>query len=107
MMQIMEKKPCDCNPCKVISSIVGEKCHVVNDRGEWCAVVNEKGVYLQTLLVPSESEIAKNQEQQAKIEADSAEQSIKESRIAELKEKLASGAELTVQELTELLKLTI
>lgn len=103
----MEKKPCNCNPCKVVSSIVGEKCHVVNDRGEWCAVVNERGIYLQTLIVPSDAENAKNQEQQAKIEADSAEQLIKESRIAELKEKLASGAELTVQELTELLKLTV
>ena len=103
----MEKRPCDCNPCKVISSIVGEKCHVVNDRGEWCAVVNEKGVYLQTLLVTSASEIAKNQEQQARFEADNAEQMIKESRTTELKEKLASGEELTTQELTELLKLTL
>lgn len=103
----MEKKTCNCNPCKVVSSIVGEKCHVVNDRGEWCAVVNERGIYLQTLIVPSDAEIAKNQEQQARTEADNAEQAIKESRITELKEKLASGAELTVQELTELLKLTL
>lgn len=103
----MSKKICDCDPCKVVSSIVGDKCHITNERGEWCAIENEKGIYLQTLLVPSQEEVLKNQEQQAKFDAEQAEQLTKENRVLELKNKLSSGEELTMQELTELLKLTV
>jgi hypothetical protein len=99
--------PCNCNPPAVVSTIVGDRCHITNERGEWCAIINKDGVYLQNLLVPSSEEITREQEHQQKILA---EQSIAESREArkqELKAKLDSGETLTLQELTELLKLAL
>lgn len=103
----MNYLPCNCNPVAVITTIDGKRCHLIDERGEWCAIVNQNGVYLQNLLVPSSEEIAREQEHQQKILA---EQSIVESREArkqELKTKLDNGETLTLQELTELLKLAL
>jgi len=103
----MNQLPCNCTPPAVITTIVGERRHIINERGEWCAIINKDGIYLQNLLVPSSEEIAREQEHQQKILA---EQSIVESREArkqELKTKLDSGETLTLQELTELLKLAL
>ena len=103
----MSHLPCNCNPPSVMSNINGHRCHVTDERGEWCAIINKDGIYLQNLLAPSPEEIAREQEHQQKILA---EQSIVESREArkqELKTKLDNGETLTLQELTELLKLAL
>jgi flagellar hook protein FlgE len=90
-----------------LSNIVGERCHVIDERGEWCAVVNDAGVYLQTLVIPSEQEILKEQEHQSRIQTEQGVETTKETRKQELKNKLDSGEALTLQELTELLKLAL
>ena len=102
----MNYLPCNCNPVPVITTIEGKRRHVVDERGEWCAVVNENGVYLQTLVIPSQDEIIKEQAHQEKIQAEQALELAKETRRQELKSKLDSGEALSLQELTELLRLT-
>jgi len=102
----MNYLPCNCNPVAVITTIEGKRRHVVDERGEWCAVVNENGVYLQTLVIPSQDEIIKEQAHQEKIQAEQALELAKETRRQELKSKLDSGEALSLQELTELLRLT-
>jgi hypothetical protein len=98
---------CTCNPPAVISTIIGERCHIINERGEWCAIINEKGTYLQTLVIPSSEEIIKEQNIQEARLLEQSDQIAKENRIQELKNKLQNNEQLTLQELTELLKLTI
>jgi hypothetical protein len=97
--------PCNCNPPAVLSTIVGDRCHVTDDRGEWCAIVNESGVYLQTLIAPTANELIKEQAHQEKIQAEQALELAKETRRQELKSRLDSGEALSLQELTELLRL--
>ena len=99
----MSYKNCTCNPPSVVSSIIGERCHIEDDRGEWCAIVNEKGVYLQTLLIPSEQELIKEQAHQETILAEQAAQLEKEVRKQELKAKMNNGETLSNEELSELL----
>lgn len=101
----MSYLPCDCSSIAVVSTIVGERCHVENDRGIWCAVVNSEGTYLQTLLVPSQYELTKEQAHQEKIQAEQAVQLAKEARKQELKAKMDSGETLSNQELSELLSM--
>ncbi len=101
----MNYLPCNCNPVAVITTVEGKRCHVVDERGEWCVVVNENGIYLQTLVVPSQFELDKEQQHQQIIEAEFAADLAKEARKQELKNKMDSGEILTIQELTELLKL--
>lgn len=103
----MNYKTCNCNPPAVISSIIGERCHIDNERGEWCAIVNENGIYLQTLLSPSELEIANDAAHKAEVELEQVANTAKENRIIELKLKLTSGQNLTQSELNELLSLII
>lgn len=101
----MNYLPCNCNPVAVITTIEGKRRHVVDERGEWCVVINENGVYLQTLVIPSQDEIIKEQAHQEKIQAEQALELAKETRRQELKSKLDSGEVLSLQELTELLRL--
>lgn len=103
----MSHLPCNCNPPSVMSNISGERCHVTDARGVWCAIVNKEGVYYQTLIVLSPEEAAKEQEHQARIQAEQAAEIAREARKQELKTKLDSGIELSLQEITELLKLTL
>jgi hypothetical protein len=103
----MTYKNCNCNPPSVISSIIGDRCHIDNDRGEWCAIVNKNGIYLQTLLYPSELEIANDEAHKVEVELEQAANTAKENRIIELKSKLKSGQNLTQSELNELLSLII
>ena len=103
----MSHVPCSCNPPAVISTIVGERCHVINERGEWCAIVNENGVYLQNLLIPSSAELEKEEMHQARIAEEMSEGLAKEARKEELKAKLVSGQQLTQQEMSELLLLLL
>lgn len=103
----MNHKPCTCNPPAIISTIAGKRCHVINDRGEWCAIVNENGIYLQTLVVPSANEMIREQAHQQKILAEQAVEDAKEARKQALKNKMDNGETLTLQELTELLKLAL
>lgn len=100
-------KNCDCNPPAINSSIIGERCHVVNDRGEWCAIKNDSGVYLQNLVLPSEQEILKEQAHQELLLAEREAQLQITSRSRELTEKLKNGEVLTSQELSELLSLIL
>ena len=99
----MSHLPCNCNPVAVITTIEGKRCHVENDRGIWCAVVNSEGTYLQTLLVPSQQELTKEQIHQEIVLAEQAVQLAKEARKQELKAKIDSGETLSNQELSELL----
>ena len=101
----MSYLPCDCSSIAVVSTIVGERCHVENDRGIWCAVVNSEGTYLQTLLVPSQQELTKEQIHQEIVLAEQAVQLAKEARKQELKAKMDSGETLSNQELSELLSM--
>ena len=94
---------CNCNPPAVISTIVGDRCHIVDERGEWCAIINENGIYLQTLVVPSPEEMIREQEHQQRIHAEQSAIDAQEARKQELKTKIALGEELTNQELAELL----
>jgi hypothetical protein len=103
----MSHVPCNCNPPAVISTIVGERCHVINERGEWCAIVNESGVYLQSLLVPSQEELEKEATHQAKVAEETSVITARETRKEELKAKLVSGQQLTQQEMSELLLLLL
>jgi len=99
----MSYKICNCNPLAVVSSIIGERYHIENERGEWCAIINEKGIYLQTLLTPSEQELIKEQTHQEIVLAEQAAQLAKEARKQELKAKMDNGETLSNQELSELL----
>jgi hypothetical protein len=101
----MTYKTCTCNPLPVVSSIVGDRCHIDNSRGEWCAIVNENGIYLQALIAPSSDELAKEQAHQEKIQVERVLELAKETRRQELKNKLNSGETLSLEELTELLRL--
>jgi len=103
----MNHLPCNCNPVAVITTIEGKRCHLIDERGEWCAVINENGVYLQTLVAPSPEEIAKEQEYQQRILAEQSVIDAREARKQELKTKMDAGETLTLQELTELLKLAL
>lgn len=103
----MSHAACTCNPPAVISTIVGKRCHVINERGEWCAIVNQSGVYLQNLIIPSPEELTREQEHQEKILAEQSIVDAREERKQELKTKLDNGETLTLQELTELLKLAL
>jgi hypothetical protein len=78
-------KNCNCNPPSVISSIIGERHHIDNERGEWCAIINENGIYLQNLVVPSEKEILDEQNNNEKIALEQSENTAKENRIIESK----------------------
>lgn len=100
----MSKTNCDCNPPAVVSSIIGERCHVTDDRGTWCAIENENGIYLQNLLERSSEEITKDEEFRARVSAELAEHELKISRQDELKTRLKNGENLSIQELSELLK---
>jgi hypothetical protein len=99
-------KNCNCNPPSVISSIIGERHHIDNERGEWCAIINENGIYLQNLVVPSEKEILDEQNNNEKIALEQSENTAKENRIIELKSKLLSQ-NLNTSELNELLSLVL
>lgn len=103
----MNYLPCNCNPPAVLSNIEGKRCHVIDARGEWCAVVNKNDVYLQTLVIPSSEEIAKEQEHQQRILIEQSVIDTQEARKKELKKKLDDGETLTMQELAELLKLAL
>ena len=103
----MNTIPCNCNPPAIMSSIEGERLHVINERGEWCAIINENGVYLQNLLIPSPAELEKETEYLAKIAQEAAADLAKEARKEELKAKLVSGQQLTQQEMSELLLLLL
>jgi len=103
----MNYLPCNCNPMAVITTIDGKRCHLIDERGEWCAVVNENGVYLQTLVVPSQFELDKEQQHQQIVEAEFAADLAKEARKQELKNKLQSGENLSPEELIELLRLAL
>ena len=81
----MTYKNCNCNPPSVISSIIGERHHIDNERGEWCAIINENGIYLQNLVVPSEKEILDEQNNNEKIALEQSENTAKENRIIESK----------------------
>ena len=98
---------CNCNPPAVISTIVGDRYHIVDERGEWCAIINENGIYLQTLVVPSPEEMIREQEHQQRIHAEQSAIDAQEARKQELKTKMDAGETLTLQELTELLKLAL
>jgi hypothetical protein len=100
-------KSCMCNPPAVLSSIVGRRCHIVNERGEWCAIINENGAYLQTLVIPSSEEMIREQEHQKIILDEQSVINSREARKQELKTKMESGETLALQELTELLKLSL
>lgn len=100
----MSKTNCDCNPPAVVSSIIGERCHVTDDRGTWCAIENENGIYLQNLLERSSEEITKDEEFRARVSAELAEHELKIARQDELKVRLKNGENLSIQELSELLK---
>ena len=100
----MSKTNCDCNPPAVVSSIIGERCHVTDDRGTWCAIENENGIYLQNLLERSPEEIARDEEFRARVVAELAEHEAKVARQEELKTRLKNNESLTIQELSELLK---
>lgn len=100
----MSKTNCDCNPPAVVSSIIGERCHVTDDRGMWCAIENENGIYLQNLLERSPEEIARDEEFRARVTAELAEHEAKVARQEELKTRLKNNESLTIQELSELLK---
>ena len=103
----MNTTPCNCNPPTIMSSIEGERLHVINVRGEWCAIINKNGVYLQNLLIPSLVELEKEAEHRAKISQEMSADLIKEARKEELKAKLVSGQQLTQQETSELLLLLL
>lgn len=103
----MSHLPCNCNPPAVLSNISGGRCHVTDERGEWCAIVNKDGIYLQTLVTLSPEEAAREQAYQARIQAEQAVEIAREARKQELKAKLDGGIELSIQEITELLKLTL
>lgn len=100
----MNKDICNCNPPAVISSIIGERCHVTDDRGTWCAIENENGIYLQNLLERSPEEIARDEEFSARVAAELAEHEAKIAQQNELKTRLKNGENLSIQELSELLK---
>ena len=92
----MSHLPCNCNPPAVLSNISGVRCHVTDERGEWCAIVNKDGIYLQTLVTLSTEEAAREQEHQARIQAEQAVEIAREARKQELKAKLDGGIELSI-----------
>jgi hypothetical protein len=101
----MNVLPCTCNPPAVNSSIVGERCHILDEKGEWCAIVNEDGTYLQNLVIPSQAHINAEKEYQDSIAAQQSVTASIEARKQELKEKIVLGQTLSNQELTELLSM--
>lgn len=100
----MNKDICNCNPPAVVSSIVGERCHITDDRGTWCAIENDTGIYLQNLLERSAEEITKDEEFIARVAIETSENEAKIARQEELKMRLKNNESLTIQELSELLK---
>lgn len=103
----MTHSNCTCNPPAILSSIDGKRCHVINERGEWCAIVNQDGVYLQNLIIASPEEMRREQDHQQKILEEQSVFDSKEARKQELKSKLDNNEILSLQELTELLKLAL
>ena len=99
----MIKDSCNCNPPAVVSNIMGERCHVTDERGTWCAIENEGGIYRQELLERSPEEIARDEEFQTRIATENAAHDAKVARQNELKTRLKNGENLSVQELSELL----
>ena len=99
----MTKDNCNCNPPAVVSSIVGERCHVTDERGTWCAIENEGGIYRQELLERSAEEVARDEENGARIAVENAAYELKMARQNELKSRLKNGEDLSVHELSELL----